>query len=68
MTTDERLDLIDKFREVANALAQDRDERFALLDVKFFLLAALNDVDRALAYGNPGAGIDDLLSTDGRNA
>lgn len=62
MTTDERLDLIRKFRECADALERDRAEKFSLWDVKFFLLAALNDADRALDYGHPGRGIDDLLS------
>lgn len=58
---DRRADLIRKFRECADALEKDRNERFAIMDVKFFLLAALNDVDMALEYGRPGKGIDDLL-------
>jgi hypothetical protein len=56
-----REDLARTFEEAAASLRADRLERFALLDVKFFLLAALNDTDRALNFGRPGAGIDQLL-------
>jgi hypothetical protein len=56
-----REDLALKFEQAAKSLRADRQERFGLLDVKFFLLAALNDTDRALDYGHPGAGIDQLL-------
>jgi hypothetical protein len=58
---DSREDLALKFEQAAKSLRADRQERFGLLDVKFFLLAALNDTDRALDYGHPGAGIDQLL-------
>jgi hypothetical protein len=61
LPADHRAELARKFREAATALEADRQERFALLDVKFFLLAALNDADRALDYGKPGAGLDYLL-------
>lgn len=61
IATDHRAEIVRKFRECADALEKDRIERFALADVKFFLLAALNDVDRALDYGRTGKGIDDLL-------
>ena len=33
-------------------------------NVKFWLLAALNDLDRSAAYGNPGRGIDELLGKE----
>jgi hypothetical protein len=63
LPTDHRAELARKFREAATALEADRMERFSLLDVKFFLLAALNDTDRALDYGNPAAGLDRLLQS-----
>jgi hypothetical protein len=56
-----REDLALKFEQAAKSLRADRQERFGLLDVKFFLLAALNDVDRSLDYGRPGLGLDQLL-------
>jgi hypothetical protein len=57
-------ELARKFRAAADALEKPgRNERFTQMDVKFFLLAALNDCDRALDYGNPGAGIDRLLQS-----
>ena len=56
-------DLAKKFREAADYLER-RDRVLQVQDVKFFLLAMLNDIDRAQSYGNPGKGIDDLLGKE----
>lgn len=56
------IELAGKFREAANHL--DKCTPLGLLDVKLFLLSALNDTDRALDYGNPGAGINQLLTEE----
>lgn len=58
---DHRDELVRKFRECADTLEADRDERFALLDVKYFLIAALNDCDRALSFGKPMPGLSHLM-------
>ncbi len=55
------LELAGLFRKAAVHLERLPLRELALDNVKFFLLAALNDVDRARDYGRPGAGIDELL-------
>ncbi len=60
--SEERAKVAAKLRAAADALDLDGMHLVRLLDAKLTLLAALNDIDRARSYGNPGAGLDELLS------
>ena len=55
------IELAGLFRKAAVHLERMTLEELALDNVKFFLLAALNDLDRVRDYGKPGAGLDELL-------
>lgn len=57
--------LAQKFRQAADHL-EKRNRVLQVLDVKLFLLSALNDLDRELDYGSPGKGLDDLLRSRDR--
>ena len=55
------IELATLFRKAADHLDSLPLEQLALDNVKFYLLSALNDVDRTRDYGKPGAGLDELL-------
>lgn len=58
MTLSDKLKLLATWRG-----AQEAPSTVALWDLKGGVLALLNDIDRALDYGNPGAGLDALLGS-----
>lgn len=61
MTIAEKLQLLATWRG-----AQPDATSTGLWDLKHGVLALLDDIDRALDYGNPGAGLDALLGTTDR--
>lgn len=56
MTLKEKLEILATWRG-----AQPGASTLGLLDLKGGVLALLNDIDRELDYGKPGAGLDALL-------
>ncbi len=57
----ERIGLATKLRRAAAELEREGINTIRLWDARGICLAALNDIDRELEYGRPGAGIDELL-------
>ncbi len=55
------IELATLFRKAADHLAGSPLRELPIDNVKLFLLSALNDLDRAVDYGRPGLGLDDLL-------
>jgi len=53
--------LASKLRFAADCLEREGVNDVRLWTSREVCLAALNDIDRALDYGRPGKGIDDLL-------
>ena len=62
ITLPNHLWLASTFRQAARHL--EKATPLSLLDVKFYLLSALNDIDRALDYGKPGDGLNEMLGKD----
>jgi hypothetical protein len=56
-------ELAKQFRLAADSIER-RNSEIAVQDAKDWLLAALNDCDRTLDYGRPGAGLDRLLGKE----
>lgn len=56
-------ELARQFRLAADSIER-RNSASSVRDAKYWLLAALNDCDRTLDYGNPGAGIDKMLGKE----
>jgi hypothetical protein len=57
----ERIGLATKLRRAVAELEREGVNEVRLWSARGIALAALNDIDRELDYGRPGAGIDELL-------
>ncbi len=60
----ERLTIAANLRRAAAYLERDGVHDLRIDEVKNVLIGALNDIDRARDYGNPGAGIDQMLGKE----
>lgn len=56
-----RIRLAAKLRRAADELERQGVNFVRHWDARGICVAALNDIDRAIDYGRPGLGIDDLL-------
>lgn len=55
--------LATNLERAAAELRKDGLRNMRLLSARAVVFAALDDIDRARLYGNPGRGIDELLGT-----